>query len=255
MPVSPEWFCGVFLEESSVNMVIIDKLGTLKHAQKVEAKGAIEQMKSVKAEIHSALGKKGVSKTAISLAVPTTSFQMFVDSESLDLEYLEWKSSMYAGNMSSRLISNEVKAPFSTASLRSEELLPWKDAIKKTGLWVCSIEGQQSAVLNSIEGLGEFANQKVNLFYTNEDTFVIRKSENNWKSWNHIDMEDLSLVSEISSESDVVCLYTGAENSNINSLSNVKALDSYFEAGTQKEALLGCFGVSWGLANRQKEAQ
>ena len=131
MAVSPEWFCGVFSELKSVNVVIVNELGVLKHTKKVEVEGPLQQLKSVKNEILKVLGIKSLSKTVISLAIPSTSFQMFVDNESIDTEYLEWKASMFAGNMGSRLVSNQSTFPFSNASMRSEEVLPWKNAIQQ----------------------------------------------------------------------------------------------------------------------------
>lgn len=252
MPVSPEWFCGVFSEVKSVNLVIVDKLGSLKHAKKIEAEGPLQQMKSVKAEILLMLGKKSLSKTVISLAVPSSSFQMFIDSESVDLEYLNWKSSMYAGNMTSRMTSVETSVPFTTASMRSEEVLPWKEAIKAESLWVCSIETQQSAFYNALDSISDLNGQNVNLMFSNDESFVIYKKDAKWSGWSHVDLGDMTTVSKISSENETTCLYIGEEHSSLSSVSGVKALDSFYELDSQKEELRGCFGVTWDLANKYK---
>ena len=106
---------------------------------------------------------------------------------------------MYAGNMASRLVSTESSTPFAIASMRSEELLPWKNAIHKENLWVYSVEAQQSALLNTIESITDLSSQKVNLIFSNAESFVICKKENNWSGWNHIDLTDMNAVSSISS--------------------------------------------------------
>jgi hypothetical protein len=250
MAVSPEWFCGVFSELKSVNVVIVNELGVLKHTKKVEVEGPLQQLKSVKNEILKVLGIKSLSKTVISLAIPSTSFQMFVDNESIDTEYLEWKASMFAGNMGSRLVSNQSTFPFSNASMRSEEVLPWKNAIQQENLWVCSVETQQSALFDVLESIDSLKNQNTNLIFSGYDSFVIFKKGKMWAGWNKIDLDDSSVISKLSSEEGELCLFVGAETENISSVSNVKELEIYNDSS--KGELKGCFGIASNLAKKYK---
>lgn len=252
MAVSPEWFCGVFSELKSVNIVIVNKLGALKHTKKVEVEGPLQQLKSVKNEILKVLGNKSLSKTVISLAIPSISFQMFVDNESIDIEYLDWKASMFAGNMGSRLISNEGTIPFSNASMRSEEVLPWKNAIQQEKLWVCSLETQQSALFDVLESIGSLKTQNINLIFSSYDSFVIFKKGQMWAGWNKIDLSDSSAISKLSSKEGDLCLFVGAETENLSSVLDVKELYSYNDSG--KSELKGCFGVALNLAEKYKGA-